>query len=371
MKAKLYAMLALAICGGSVMYACKQSVDMMPAEMENETIKVPGVVPVSNDGPGVSNGWLRFPSMESFNSTMKVLHEKFEDPDKLEAWENNFNKKGYTSLRAFYQKIDADTSEDRREPTADSLIQSNKLLDCPDSWFATVLSKDGYIQIADTVYSFKPGNEKGEAYAIPARSAKEVIAGIAPATIRGTKIHLTSFKRIPTLRWGEIGDKTTGFDNLPICFTTGSAMGSFWGQVGGDIYAGDNGDTFPEHNGRTVKMNYHRWRVGYIFYASAGVRMKMWKHTRFAGWQSVTYADQMTMESCLKGIAISAGTSPYDFTSYTSPSWPGFTKYAENNFEKTLKWVGSPIFSEIALKHFNFHWKLNYRGRIAERTIRQ
>lgn len=363
-------MLALAIFGGSVMYACKQSVDMMPTELESQGLKVPVDV-IGGQGPEVANGWLNFPTMESFNSTMKLLHEKFEDTDRLKEWENRYSKQGYTSLNKYYQQIDADTSETRRAPTVDSLIHLNKILDCPDSWFATVLNKKGFIQIADTVYSFKPGNKEGEAYAIPARSVKEIVSGVDPVSIKGTKIHYTSFKRVPFIRWGEVGDLTIGQDRLPICFTNGGAMGSFWGQVGGDIYAGDNGDTFPEHNGRTVKMNYHRWRVGYIFYASAGVRMKMWKHTRFAGWQSVTYADQMTMEACLKGRAVTAGTFPYPFTSYTSPTWPGFTKYAENNFEKTLKWVGSPIFSEIALEHFNFHWKLNYRGRIAERSIRQ
>ncbi|MDR2272014.1 MAG: hypothetical protein LBF27_14005 [Sphingobacterium sp.] len=370
MKTKIFAMLAVAVLGASAMYACKQSVDLLPQKAAFSFSKDdPGIVvsPI----PTVANGWLNFPSIKIFNATMKTLHDNYENPEKLNDWERSFNKVGYTSLRTLYQQIDADTSETRRAPTVDSLINSNQLLDCPDSWFATVLSKDGYIQIADTLYSFKPGNENGEAYAIPARAAKEVLAGVEPLKIDGTKVHLTSFKRIPFPRWGELGDKYTGPAKLPICSMNSSSVGNFWGQVGEDIYAGDNGDTFPEHNGRTVKMNYHRWRVGYVFYASTGVRMKMWKHTRFAGWQSVTYADQMTMEACVKGIAVTAGSAPYPFTSYTSPSWPGFTRYAENNFEKTLKWVGSLIFSEIALEHFNFHWKLNYRGRIAERSIFQ
>ncbi len=361
-------MLTLAILGASVLHACKQSVEMQPLEADLKLEKANKEV-FAISLPKVENGWLNFPSIEAFNATMQTLHEKFEDSRKLDEWERQYKERGYGSLRSLYQQIDADTSDDRREPTVDSLIRSNKLLDCPDSWFATVLSKDGYIQIGDTIYSFRPGNKNGEAYAIPSRSIKELLAGVDPSKIKSAKEHYTSFRRIPFLQWGEVGDKRTGEFKLPICWTSGGPIGSFWGQVGEDIYGGDNGDPFPEHNGRTVKMNYHRWRVGYIFYASAGVRMKMWKHTRFAGWQSVTYADQMTMEACLKGRAVTAGTLPYPFTSQTSPSWPGFTKYAENNFEKTLKWVGSPIFSEIALEHFNFHWKLNYRGRIAERTI--
>lgn len=363
-------MLGVTLLGAALLYACKQTEGMQAPLNEVGNLKsAPGVI--RSEGLSVNNGWLNFSSMEVFNKTMNALHEKFEQPERLKEWEESYNRQGYLSLRSLYQQIDADTAENRKAPTVDSLINSNKLLDCPDSWFATVLNKDGFIQIADTVYSFKPGHEKGEAYAIPARSAKEISVDIIPTKIKGTQVHYTSFRRIPFVKWGEIGDKMVGPIKFPICFNNTGPMGSFWGQVGEDIYAGDNGDTFPEHNGRTVKMNYHRWRVGYIFYASAGVRMKMWKHTRFAGWQSVTYADQMTMEACLKGRAVTAGSAPYPFTSYTSPSWPGFTRYAENNFEKTLKWVGSLIFSEIALEHFNFHWKVNYRGRVAERTIIQ
>lgn len=333
------------------------------------TLSSPGLL--KSEGLMVSNGWLRFKTMKHFIETMKILHESYEEPTRLAVWEITYNSQGYTSLRKYYEQIDADTSEYRTAPTADSLIHANKLLDCPDSWFATVLSKDGFIQIADTVYSFKPGTEKGEAYAIPQRHAKAIRSSVNPVGLEGTKLHYTSFMRIPFPRWGNIGEEHTGPVKIPICFFNGSPMPNFWGQSGGDIYSGDNGDTFPEHNGRTVKLNYHRWRVGYIFYASAGIRCKMWKHTRFAGWQSVTYADQMTMEACCKGYAAEAGSSPYPFNSSTSPAWPGFTKYAENNFEKTLKWVGSPVFSEILLEHFNFHFKVNYRGRIAERSIRQ
>lgn len=363
-------MLAVAGIGVALLFACKRSGELDPvsnlAGVNRNHIEV-----ISAEGLKVSNGWLQFASMESFNSTMKTLHEKYQETEKLPRWEDAYAKEGYTSLRKLYEQIDADTSEYREAPTVDSLIKTNKLLDCPDSWFATVISKDGYIQIADTVYSFKPGNEKGEAYAVPANGIKQLIGNVSPLNIKGTKVHYTSFLKVPFIRWPEQGNEHTGPIRLSICAFGGPLMPNFWGQSGGDIYGGDNGDTFPEHNGRTVKMNYHRWRVGYIFYASTGVRMKMWKHTRFAGWQSVTYADQMTMEACVKGRVIQAGIAPYPFNSSTAPSWPGFTKYAENNFEKTLKWVGSGIFSEILLEHFNFHFQVNYRGRIAERSIRQ
>ena len=371
MKRKNYlTILAVAGMAMGLFFACKRSDGLSPAgDLAGKSVFQNPVL--SKEGLKVSNGWLHFTSLESFNSTMTILHEKYQDPEKLSGWESRYNKDGYSSLRKTYEEIDADTSEYRKAPTVDSLIHMNKLLDCPDSWFASVVSKDGFIQIADTVYSFRPGNEKGEAYAIPAVHIKAILAGENPVNLKGTKVHYTSFLKVPFIRWPEQGNEHVGPIRVSICTFSGPLMPNFWGQSGADIYAGDNGDTFPEHNGRTVKLNYHRWRVGYIFYASCGVRMKMWKHTRFAGWQSVTYADQMTMEACVKGRVIQAGMSPYPFNSSTSPSWPGFTKYAENNFEKTLKWVGSGIFSEILLEHFNFHFQLNYRGRVAERSIRQ
>jgi len=370
MKRKNYSTLfgVLAVVLG-LLYACKRTEAADP-DLARGSVS-PSAKALTKEVPTVANGWLRFADMKAFNNIMGILHEKYQNPGELQLWERQFKGNGYTSLRERYRQIDADTTENRREPTVDSLINSNKLLDCPDSWFATVLSKDGFVQIADTVYCFKPGNEKGEAYAIPARYGKDIKANTVPAMLPGTKVHHTSFIKIPGIRWPEQGNAQTGPPKLPICTYTGPSMPNFWGQSGGDIYGGDNGDTFPEHNGRTVKLNYHRWRVGYIFYASTGIRVKMWKKTRFAGWQSVTYADQMIMEACCKGYAATAGTAPYPFNSTTSPAWPGFTKYAENNFEKTMLWVGSPIFSEILLEHFNFHFLVNYRGRVAERSIRQ
>lgn len=325
-------------------------------------------------GPTQVNGWLNFASMKVFESTMQLLHSQFTDPGKLSNWDAQF--KGFTSLRKFYELTDADISENRTTPTADSLIKANKLLDCPDSWFATVISKDGYIQIADTVYSFRPGNSKGEAYAVPAKYSRQLIAGTDPKALPGTKTYITSFVRVRMPQWNgydEFEPVPTPIPGAPstICEFPSEFMWNWWGQKGDDIFAGDDGSVFPKHNGRQVKLNYHRWRVGYIFYASAGVRLKMWKHTRLAGWQSVTNAEEMTMEACTKGNVIIPGLAWIPFTASTSPAWPGFRVYGENAFEKTLKWTASGLFNEILLDHFNFHFKVNYRSRWVERLIRE
>jgi hypothetical protein len=95
---------------------------------------------------------------------MQMLQEQYQSPEALAKWESAFARKDFVSLRTFYERTDTDSSEKRTAPTVDSLISTNKILDCPDSWFATVLSKDGFIQIADTIYSFKPGQKNGEAF---------------------------------------------------------------------------------------------------------------------------------------------------------------------------------------------------------------
>jgi hypothetical protein len=366
--------IAAALTAVALMYACKRTEaapeESNPVRLKSIEALQPGQALIS-----VENGWLNFPSMKSFNAIMEELHGKYEDVRGIANWEQAY--KGYTSLRKQYELIDADTSENRRLPTTDSLIRSNKILYCPDTRFATVLNKDGYIQIADTIYSFRPGVKSQEGYAVPSKYAQQLVRGAAPLTIPGAKLHRISFEMLqfPQWQWPDewhVPDHDPiVIPNLPICQYPSGNMPNWWGQSGGDIYEGNDGDNFPEHNGRTVKLNFHRWRVGYIFYASAGIRLKMLKHTRFAGWQSVTYADEMVMDACCKGNVFIPGLPLIGFNEQVSPGWPNFARYAENSFEKTMKWTASGVFNEIILEHFNFHFRVNYRGRIAERYIRQ
>ncbi|WP_316834991.1 hypothetical protein [Pedobacter nutrimenti] len=353
-----------------LLYSCKRAESMDSDFQGPPSASAALSTKIAADEVSVLNGWLRFPSKDAFASVMKVLHGQYANGEKLAGWESQYSKRGFTSLRKLYEQIDADTTEYRRMPTVDSLIKTGKILDCPDSWFATVLSKDGLIQIADTVYSFKPGKEKGDGIAIPARHAGVIVRGGDFSSLQGAVLHETSFRWGPMFRWPD-EEPIPGPTGLPICQYPSGFMPNWWGQKGKDVYASNNGIVFPEHNGRQVKLNYHRWRVGYIFYASAGVRVKMWKHTRFAGWQSVTYADEMLIEACCKGKVIIPGFPLIPFNEQTSPGWPMFARYAENNFEKTMKWTATGLFNEIWLDHFNFHFKVNYRGRIVERDIRE
>ncbi|WP_118975734.1 hypothetical protein [Taibaiella koreensis] len=363
--------LGLGLLLAGFIYSCKREEVSMPQSgvsgkgaTSNFARSVPGSIKLNY-------GWLQFQSLEHFQKEMEMLQQKYQDASKLSQWEAPYDAAGFSSLRKFYEDNDRDTSDNRRNLTTDSLMRSGKILDCPDSWFATMLSKDGNIQIGDTVYCFRGGTKNGESYSVPATQSPAIAGGKSPKFLPGALPHDTSFGLpLPVPEWvsGDGPDRPSG---KPICEYPSGLMPQWWGKVGGDMYRDDNGNPFPEHNGREVKLNYHRWRVGYIFYASTGARVQMLKDTRFAGWLSNTYADEIVMEACAKGKVMIPGIPLISWSNQTSPGWPSFNSYAENKFEKTMKWTANGFFNEIILQHFNFHFKVTYRGQVVDREVRQ
>lgn len=208
-------------------------------------------------GVTVSHGWLRFREMADFIAAMETLHGEY-GIGILDKWEQQFP--GYVSLRKVYALIDADDSYERTAPTVDSLIRAGLLLDCPDSRFATVLSRSGRIQIADTLYQFLPDQVDGSAYAIPERYIDAVLEGTDPGLLDGTAVHLTSFVRTPFPRWEDGSSVIVVPGTVPerMCTFPRGFMFNWWGQKGGDIYGDDNDAVLPRDNGRMVRLNYHR-----------------------------------------------------------------------------------------------------------------
>jgi len=355
----------LFLLGG--LFACKRS---ETAELQQSNVAKEATSRPAPSGIKLHYNWLQFESLKHFEKVMGDLQLSARNAAELGKWEKGLNDAGFSSLRKFYEDNDKDTSEDRKAPTTDSLIRSGRLLDCPDSWFATLLSREGNIQIADTVYCFRAGTKKGEAYAVPVANAPKVAQGQNPAFLPGVVPHDSSFGIPIPLPDFISSDGPPRPSGEPICKYPSGLMPQWWGKVGGDMYRDDNGNPFPEHNGREVKLNYHRWRVGFIFYASTGARVQMLKHTRFAGWLSNTYADEMIMEACAKGKIITPGPI-FSWSTQTSPDWPAFARYAENKFEKVMKWTANGLFNDIILEHFNFHFKVTYRGQVVDREVRQ
>ncbi len=128
----------------------------------------------------------------------------------------------------------------------------------------------------------------------------------------------------------------------------------------------DNGVELPRDNGRRIRIDYHRWRVGYIFYSSIGVRVKIYKDTRLAGWLSNIRMDKVSMEACTKGKIITPGLFPVNFSENTAVSASN-----TNELERTLKWSSALLHTEVIPEHFNFHFKAYFRTKPVERYIRE
>lgn len=345
-----------------ILAACNKAT-INPAAPDGSTVTDDGVtVPT---GVIANHGWLNFPTFKDFKAVMTQLHSY--PLEKLGDWEKKFEN--FESLRKKYELLDADENDDRTAPGTEALIQRGQLLDCPDSRFATVLSSKGHIQIADTLYVFPADQFDGKSYAVPERYIEEYIKGQDVFKMDGVATHLTSFIWTPFPRWGDgISSVVDPSHHFAICNFPGGIINNWWGQKGDDLYADNNNVRLPQHNGRTVKLNYHRWRVGYGFYSSVGVRVKMWKHTRLAGWLSNVRFKEASMEACSKGIVLQHAMISVPWSAQIQPN---ATAYNTNAVERTLFWSADPVFTEVFLHHFNFRFKVNYEGQTIERFIRE
>ncbi|MNU20705.1 hypothetical protein D3C71_89540 [compost metagenome] len=290
--------------------------------------------------------WQSFNTMEDFTKTMQQLHS-YSDKE-LAAWEQV--QAGFVSWRS------------NTENSSDSTIT-----DIPDAALATVINSQGRIQIADTIYQFVPGEKQRITYSIPSRYITDLRNGkTGYASWSGVKINDVTMTWLPFPRWEDPERILSPDPNTDICDFPSAFMFPWWGQKGGQIYHGDNGSELPRDNGRRVRIEYHRWRVGFLFYSSAGVRVKAWKDTRFGGWMSTVNMDHVTIKSCIKGIIIIPGLFPQAFHESVNLSATN-----TNKLEKTLKWAATPMHVEVLPEHFNLRFKVNYKGQQIDRFIRE
>lgn len=337
MKISLYTLLP-GLLGLLLAISCKQTniiAEPEPAE--------PVIEETKKEEP---SSWQSFKSLKEFDLTMKTLQNLSQA--ELVKWESN--QPGYSSWRA------------KAELGTDSSVA-----DIPDAGFATVLNKEGRIQIADTIYQFVPGQQQGTAYAIPEIHKPVLLKGAENfLSLKGTKAYNITLTWLPFPRWEDDDRVISPNPGTNICDFPGGFLFPWWGQKGGQIFHADNGVELSKDNGRRVRIDYHRWRVGYLFYSSAGIRVKAWKDTRLGGWMSNINMDQVNMESCIKGKIIIPGLFPANFQESISLSATN-----TNKLEKTLQWASAPMHVEILPEHFNFKFSATYRGQNMSRFIRE
>lgn len=337
MKIPMYSLLP-GLIGLLLIFSCKQTTivaEPKPAELVIEEPKTE-----------VPSSWQTFKSLKEFDLTMKTL-QRLSYPE-LVKWE--INQPGFKSWR-----------------TMAELGTDGSVADIPDAGFATVLNKEGRIQIADTIYQFVPGVQQGTAYAIPEIHKPLIIKGVKKfLELKGTKAYNITLTWLPFPRWEDEDKIVIPEPAYNICDFPNTFLLPWWGQKGGQIFHADNGAELSRDNGRRVRIDYHRWRVGYLFYSSAGVRVKAWKDTRLAGWLSNINMDRVSIESCIRGKIVIPGLFPANFQESVSLSTTN-----DNKLEKTLQWATAPMHVEILPEHFNLKFSVTYKEQSINRFIRE
>ncbi|MNI04206.1 hypothetical protein D3C73_571240 [compost metagenome] len=313
----------------------------------DSTLQIEKVTNPTNETDEITNSlpWQSFKSIQDFEQTINKLHSLHED--ELQSWEKS--QKGFTS---WYSK---------------TYMQNDSAAEIPDIQFATLLSKDGRIQIADTIYQFVPGVKDGIAYAIPNKYQSNLMKGETDyRNWKGVATYAITLTMLPFPKWQDPEKVTQPEPGVSICDFPNTFLLPWWGQKGDQIFHSDNGSELPKDNARRVRIDYHRWRVGFLFYSSAGVRVKAWKDTRFGGWMSTINMDNVQLESCIEGKVIIPGLFPQNFHESVS-------MYATNTnkLEKTMTWAAAPMHVEVLPEHFNIKFKVTYKGQPISRFVRE
>lgn len=339
-------MVIAAITGLLTMGSCKNesALELLTEKQEEVTGINQGL---TKDG----HRWLVFRDIKEFERTMEKL-SSLGDNVSLDKWAAQ--NKGFTSWSAI---ADRDTIEGKK-------LQP---IDLPDPLLSTVLNKDGRIQIADTIYQMDILKDTPVLYAFPARYENDLIKGIAPSGVKQVVTHKIGLTLMPFFpKWEETGRVEIPGPTVEVCDYPSSALIPWWGQKGDLIYTADNGAVLNKDNGRQVRVDYHRWRVGFIFYSSAGVRVKLQKDTRLGGWMSTIKMNSVNIQACSRGDVFIPGLLPVPYQAQVSAAASN-----TNKIERTLKWAAAPFHVEVLPRNFNFKFNVNYKGQQISRYIRE
>ncbi len=338
--------MAIVAIAGLLMGSCKNesALDLLTEKQEEVTGINQGV---EKDG----QRWLVFQDIKEFENTMVKL-SGMDGSEALSKWAQQ--NKGFTSWGAIAAR---DTLESK-------VLQK---IDLPDPLMSAVLNKDGRIQIADTIYQMDILKDSPVLYAFPSRYANDLIKGNMPSGVKQVVTHKIGLTLMPFFpKWEETGRVEIPGPSIEVCDYPSSPLIPWWGQKGDLIYTADNGAVLSKDNGRQVRVDYHRWRVGFVFYSSAGVRVKLQKDTRVGGWMSTIKMNSVAIQACSNGDVFIPGLLPVPYQAQVSASATN-----TNKLERTLKWAAAPFHVEVLPQHFNFKFSVNYKGQQINRFIRE
>ncbi|PTX09478.1 hypothetical protein [Sphingobacterium faecium] len=346
---RLWAIAAMAGLLG--LSSCKNERGLEPFAEKLE-IQNKGSVTASEGTVTLKHDWLYFKDKRSFESTIASL-EKMQESGDLDKWSNQF--KGFTSWRsAEPEEVEGKSDQESR-------------IDIPDPMLTTLLSATGRIQIADTIYQLSHDGKEPILYAVPQISYAPLMKGVGPQRIPTAVAHKVGLHLMPIFpKWEDNERVVTPYPVAPICDYPNQLLFPWWGQKGDYIYKDNLGNQLAKDNGREVRIDYHRWRVGFLFYSSIGVRVKIYKHTRLGGWMSTVNMQDVGFMACSKGLIVIPGLLPVPYDAQVSAGG-----YNTNKLERTLKWAAAPMHVEVIPHHFNFNFAVTYRDQHISRFIRE
>ncbi len=166
----------------------------------------------------------------------------------------NQNLVEFVSLYRKYQLMDED-AETRKGISADSAINAKQIAWIPDNLFASVVNKDGYLAVGDSLYKYE-----AEGFRVAPISALNEISSYPFKSIEQKSYTPMLPTNYGNQNWMSMIPQSKKFDK------------------------DNNGITWPKHNGREIRGVHTKWSSWYGVYCSIGSKVKMEKKTRFWGW---------------------------------------------------------------------------------------
>lgn len=203
-------------------------------------------------GIQIKNGIMFFNSIDVLDLKIQELHALSEE--QLDHYNKSYQD--FTSLYRQYQMMD-ELANVGNGLSADSAIRSNLIVDIPDLVFASVVSKRGLLVVGDSIYYYSDGGFQVANYADYENTAN------------------FNWSTIAKKGFGQINYGNPEWASFPPC-------SHFF-----DTY--DNTNSWPKHNGRTVRAVHTTWCSWFGVYSSAGTKIKLEKKSKYAGWINIEH----------------------------------------------------------------------------------
>jgi hypothetical protein len=226
----------------------KNTVVNQPTQIGKQSMRV------INSGLKIENGIMVFSSIDALDAKVQELHSM--TSDELNLYNQSYSD--FTSLYRQYQILD-EQADAENGISADSTINARLIVDIPDNVFASIVSKDGLLIVADSIYYYSSGGYQ------------------VTDTINHGKN--TNFN------WSIIAKKGFGQGN------NGNPEWAAFPPISKFFHTYNGSNSWPKHNGRNVRAIHTKWCSWFGVYGSAGAKIKLEKDSKYGGWINIEHAN--------------------------------------------------------------------------------